>query len=130
MKKLIGLILLLALFVGCSLVQGDTVSVTLTWTAPGDDGMVGTCSYYKLRWDTDSTRMVNAAVPHGVLLSSPQPANSTEEYTVTGLDGETVYFFAIIATDEAGNNSPMSNILRLTTPDGDEPAAITDLRVQ
>ena len=59
MKRLIGILLaLLALPLGCEVVRGDTVSVTLTWTAPGDDGMVGTCSLYDMRWSTDSLMKV------------------------------------------------------------------------
>ena len=111
--------------------QGDTVSITLIWTAPGDDGMVGTCDHYQLRWSTDSTALVNYFYEQsgGLLAMTPQPPGSTEEYTVTGLNSETSYVFAVRAYDEVSNSS-ISNILRVTTPDNDEPAAITDLRIQ
>ena len=134
MKKmfvfLLALLALLALPLGCDIAMGDTVSVTLEWTAPGDDGGVGTCECYELRWSTDSTALVEGftgGVP-GCNVFDPLPAGSTESHTVAGLESETFYFFAVKAVDEAGNWSPLSNVLRVLTPDSEAPDRIADLR--
>ena len=117
---------------GCDLVLGDAVSVTLAWTAPGDDGDVGTCDRYDLRWATDSTALIDdfTSQQGGPLPMVPQESGSTESYTVTGLDSESVYFFAVKAADEAGNWSPLSNVISVLTPDDEAPVQITDLRLQ
>lgn len=91
-------------------------SVTLTWTAPGDNGDVGTASEYDIRyslemiteesWDTASTV---AALPR------PRAADTQEMMTVTGLSSDTIYSFALKAADEAPNWSDLSNVVRDTT---------------
>ncbi|MDA8686255.1 fibronectin type III domain-containing protein, partial [Robiginitalea sp.] len=48
-------------------------------------------------------------------------------YTVNGLTNATTYSFYVIAQDAAGNDSPVSNIIFVSTPDTDSPLAITDL---
>lgn len=107
-------------------------SVDLSWTSPGDDANVGTCTSYDLRYSltpitvanfSTATRWTNTPVP---LVSGTQ-----QGVTVNGLAPGTVYYFAIKAADEAGNWSVMSNVATATTlglPDLAPPSAITDLR--
>ena len=84
-------------------------SITLIWTAPGDDGNVGTATAYDIRysdvilfnWDT-ATKVLNPP--------SPQEPGVREEFIVTGLSPSTTYYFALKAVDEAWNWSDMSNI--------------------
>ncbi|MFQ6042651.1 MAG: fibronectin type III domain-containing protein, partial [Candidatus Poribacteria bacterium] len=85
-------------------------SITLIWTAPGDDGKVGTATTYEIRysdvtpfnWDK-ATRISKPPIP--------QPAGAQEKFTVTGLSPSTTYYFALKAVDEAGNWSDTSNIV-------------------
>lgn len=90
-------------------------SVTLEWTAPGDDGLVGQASGYDLRFSTNAisgtdtlTWWNNAS--SATALPSPSPAGSTDQAQVTGLSYDTQYYFIIRARDEAWNWSGFSNV--------------------
>lgn len=93
--------------------QAGPDSVRLAWTAPGDDGSIGTASGYEMRFDTSpidaSTWGSATVVPAG-----PTPASSGTRQTwmVRGLDKSIIYYFAIRAVDDAGNWSGLSNVLR------------------
>lgn len=89
----------------------STVSVTLRWTAPGDDGMVGRAQAYLLRYSTlpITEANFNSATPVGGV-PAPKLPGSTETFTVTGLTGNRVYYFAIKTLDNAGNWSALSNV--------------------
>ena len=61
-------------------------SVTLTWSATGDDGGTGTASTYDIRYSATAITESNWAVAsqcHGE--SAPNAAGSPETFTVTGL---------------------------------------------
>lgn len=87
-------------------------SITLAWTAPGDDGESGTAAVYDLRHTiagailTDADFTAAAQVP---VVSAPQAAGTPETFTLTGLLPATTYFFGIKTADEAGNVSGLSN---------------------
>jgi hypothetical protein len=87
-------------------------SVTLTWTAPGDDASTGTATRYDLRHSTLGPILSEAAFAastQAVNLSTPSVAGSTESVVLIGLNPATTYFFAIKAVDEAGNAGTLSN---------------------
>ena len=90
-------------------------SCTLVWTAPGDDGVIGTASAYDLRYSTDSALLINSFEStdsvHG--LPSPSPAGQQDSITVNNLQNGTVYFFAIKTVDDARNVSAISNIVKI-----------------
>jgi len=52
---------------------------------------------------------------------TPKPANQSESYIVTGLFPRTTYYLAITATDDAGNISPLSNVISITTQSAPPP---------
>ncbi|MFA6306156.1 MAG: signal peptidase I [Candidatus Gracilibacteria bacterium] len=83
-------------------------NVTLTWTAPGDDGVVGRAASYDLRYSTNPITDENfdQATKSGTL-SSPTIAGSPEYAFIEGLNPGTPYFFALKVFDEAPNESPM-----------------------
>jgi hypothetical protein len=104
-------------------------SVTLTWTAPGDDGDVGTAAQYDLRYSLLPITSGNwqEATPVASM-PTPQSAGSGESYTIENLASGTLYYFAIRAADEALNWSDLSNVVSLTTAqESDPPADIADL---
>lgn len=110
-------------------------SITLLWTAPGDDGNVGTASQYALRYRTvpisgiDTLSWWNAATP-AVGLPTPHPAGATDSATVRGLQPLTTYYFVIRAADEVPNWSGFSNVaMKTTSGDATAPSAIADLTV-
>jgi len=88
-----------------------TASITLTWTAPGDDGQNGTAAQYDLRYLTSSISEVNFALCTQVN-NEPVPASAgtSQSITVGGLNYGTTYYFALKTSDERGNWSSISNV--------------------
>ena len=124
-------------------IEVDSTWVRLQWTAPGDDGSLGTATQYLVRYREGGTianesMWASASVAPG---SPPLPAvaGTTQEFIVAGLSPSTTYGFAVRALDDAGLMGGLSNLLGVTTadppppppppPPGDStpPAAITDL---
>lgn len=106
-------------------------NLILTWTAPGDDGVLGLASAYDLRWSTQpiDAGSFNAATPVSV---QPVPAapGTLQTYVIRSLTPGTDYYFVLKTRDEANNWSAMSNALTATTTATDQtrPASINDLR--
>lgn len=110
-------------------ITGQTDStVTLQWTAVGDDSLTGTATSYDIRFSTASITSANFASA-SVVANPPTPAGSgtTQTVTVTGLSRQVRYYFALKAADDAGNVSALSNVPSVTTPDTVPPATITNL---
>ncbi|MGQ9810917.1 MAG: S8 family serine peptidase, partial [bacterium] len=91
-------------------------TIDLTWTATGDDGYEGRASRYDVRYSTepiDEDNFYSANIAMGA--PDPGPAGATETMTVSGLDFNTTYYFALKVFDEYGNPSPISNLASETT---------------
>ncbi len=89
----------------------DTNSITLAWTAPGDDGASGQATSYDIRYSTATLN--EAAWGFATALTgepAPKAAGQAETFLVTGLQPNTTYNFALKTTDDAGNTSAISNI--------------------
>jgi len=106
-------------------------SITIGWTAPGDDGDTGTASVYDIRYSTSSITDANWTSASQVSGEpSPQAAGSAESFEVTGLTPGTTYYFAIKTADENLNWSALSNIaVQSTTTENTAPSAIADFSV-
>ncbi len=94
----------------------STNSVSLTWTAAGDDGNTGQVSAYDLRYSTtplNANNFTTATPVSGV--TATRPPGSLESFTVTNLSANTRYYFAIVALDNVGNQGPFSNVATATT---------------
>ena len=113
-------------------ISSTATTVTLSWTAPGNDGDTGTASQYHLRYATSllseqtwNTATEVAGVP------APQTAGSKETFAVTALAAG-LYYFGLKTVDGAGNWSVLSNVVadstrvqipvRLTTSSGGQGA--------
>jgi phosphodiesterase/alkaline phosphatase D-like protein len=108
---------------------GQTDStVTLQWTATGDDSLTGTATSYDIRYSTAAITASNYGSATTVT-GEPTPtlAGTTQSFTVRGLSRQVTYWFAIKATDDAANVSAISNVPSVSTPDTVPPAAITNL---
>jgi len=93
-------------------------AVTLTWTAPGDDGNTGTASTYDIRYSTANITEGNwSSATQSTGEPTPSVAGSSENFTVTGLSANTTYYFALKTSDEAPNESAISNVVSKTTTD-------------
>ncbi|ALP53607.1 hypothetical protein Tel_10955 [Candidatus Tenderia electrophaga] len=107
-----------------------STSVALTWTAPGDDGLMGTASSYDIRYSTSAINDGNwASATQASGEPTPSAAGSNQSFTVTGLSPGTTYYFAIKTSDNASNTSALSNSPSQATSAADPtaPAAISGL---
>jgi hypothetical protein len=86
------------------------VSITLSWTAPGDDSLSGRAALYDLRYSLTPIAEAGFAAARRLALLRPGPPGCAESFTVTGLLPDVDYYFAIRTSDEAGNWSRPSNV--------------------
>jgi hypothetical protein len=93
--------------------RGKTKAV-ITWTAPGDDGATGTAAEYDLRRSTSMITDCNFALATRCTTGTPQSAGSEECASITGLTACQTYYYALRTRDDAGNWSPISNVISLT----------------
>lgn len=104
-------------------------TLTLSFTAPGDDGTSGRAAQYDIRYSTSLITAANFSLATRVTgLAPPQPPGTRESIRVTSLLPSTVYWFAIKAADEVGNWSAMSNVVmspRTTTSLGDSISTVS-----
>lgn len=100
----------------------DPTSVSLTWTASGDDGMVGTAKRYDIRYSNQPMDPTNFEDATPVLdPPSPQTSGTTETCVVSGLKYGTDYYFVLRVFDSHGNGSSLSNSVMVTTLVADPP---------
>src|SRR3989339_1099794 len=109
--------------------SSDTNSITLNWTAVGDDGTTGTATICDIRYQTYTITTNNFA---GATQCSGEPtpkeAGNNENFLINNLTPDTTYYFAIKARDEIPNWSGISNIVvGKTLKDTTAPAQITSL---
>ncbi|HEY7527941.1 MAG TPA: discoidin domain-containing protein, partial [Candidatus Deferrimicrobiaceae bacterium] len=95
--------------------------VSLSWTAPGDDGPTGAASFYDLRYSTspipDLAAFALATPVPG--LPAPQSAGAHETAEVPAVqvpDDPGTYYFAVRTRDEANNWSGLSNVAVIVIP--------------
>ncbi len=111
-------------------VDSTGTSITLAWTAPGNDDNAGQASLYDIRYATSPVTSANwnfATQATGE--PEPKPAGSAETFVAQGLSLNTRYYFALKTADERPNWSALSNVARCGTGDFIPPAAIADLAV-
>ena len=93
--------------------QAPPDTVNLQWTAPGDDGNIGTATLYDLRMSTSPIDLTNWSAATSVSgMPAPRVAGTKQSVTVSGLTFGTTYYFAIRTQDDAGNWSGLSNVLK------------------
>lgn len=101
-------------------------SITLNWTAPGDDGSTGRAAVYDLRYSeaavpSDTSGWWQQAISAGSL-PPPLSSGGRESFTVSGLSPGKTYYFVIRTADEIPNWSAFSNVAMRQT--GSPPAAL------
>ena len=108
---------LLLSFVPTSQAATSAVSVTLRWTAPGDDGLAGRATRYDLRYSKTlitAANFASATVVNGI--PQPRPGGLPDSFSVTGLTSGTGYYFALKTLDEVNNTSAISNVVYRALP--------------
>ncbi|MDP6156996.1 MAG: hypothetical protein QF682_12805, partial [Candidatus Thermoplasmatota archaeon] len=80
----------------------------------------------------DSIAAFNSAdsIEEIIELPEPRKPGGIEELTITGFDKGSEHFFAVIAVDEKGQMSTISNVVRAIAPDHDPPGIISDLSAE
>ncbi len=95
-------------------------AVTLSWTAPGDDGNQGTAAVYQVKFDdlpivetADGGKVCNFwAANNATGEPKPAAAGARESFVVKGLAAGT-HYFALKARDEQNNEGPISNVVQV-----------------
>jgi hypothetical protein len=107
--------MLLCLAWGSAFAQDGTV--TLQWTAPGDDSLTGTASRYDLRvslFPITETSYPFCNGPTG--LPHPGTPGTLQRFSVYGLLPGLRYYFALKTADERSNWSKISNVVAFAQP--------------
>lgn len=95
-------------------------SMSLSWTAPGDDGVLGTLvqagAFYRLGVTGLGATTFSRTVLSTDVGGPPTPAapGVTQTYEVSGLEPGGQYRFVLTATDGAGNVSPAAQVIETT----------------
>ncbi|MEW6413604.1 MAG: two-component regulator propeller domain-containing protein [Candidatus Zixiibacteriota bacterium] len=91
-------------------------TVTLVWTASGDDGVLARADHYEIKYsispiteDNWSAATTVADPPYPSVVGYPDTC------IVSGLSPVTTYYFAVKVADEADNWSGISNVVSATT---------------
>jgi hypothetical protein len=93
----------------------DTTA-SLSWTATGDDGNIGTASSYNLRYSKIPLTINNWAQATQVSnVPNPKVSGTQETFTINGLTPSTTYYVGIKAIDDCMNEGTISNIAQFTT---------------
>lgn len=97
--------------------QEPAGTVTLTWTAPGDDDLIGTATRYDIRYSffpINENNFAYCSSPPNV--PTPSGAGSPQSCTVRDLFPGLRYYFAMKTADERLNWSTMSNVVAFADP--------------
>jgi hypothetical protein len=110
-------------------VTGTTgTSLSVRWTAPGDDGTAGTAAIYDVRYSTTAITSANwGSALQATGEPAPAAAGTSQTFTISGLSGSRTYYVAVKTTDDYGNISLLSNVVNGTTTDTVAPAPVRDL---
>jgi hypothetical protein len=88
-------------------------TLVLYWTAPGDDGTVGTAHHYEVRMSVAAITNSNwSAAPLIGGAPAPLPSGERQRMVVRGLSRDSTYYFAVKTVDHAGNVSELSNVVQ------------------
>jgi len=112
-----------------------STTVTLQWTAVGDDGYTGRAKVYDIRYSTSplNESTWNTATQ---VIGEPEPAEpyTQETFQITGLDPQTRYWIGMKVIDNMGLSSGLSNVVEvfLGSPPviGVEPSVMPDVALE
>jgi hypothetical protein len=100
-------------------------SVTLIWTAPGEDSLVGRADRYDLRYSTQLITAQNfGQADSATRMPLPATPGTRQSYVLDGLPSGVLHYIAIKTADQAGNWSAISNVIsRMPQSTAQAPAA-------
>ncbi|MDX9701558.1 MAG: TIGR03790 family protein [Candidatus Auribacterota bacterium] len=91
-------------------------SIILSFTAPGGDGSLGQAAGYAIVYDEqpfDESNYRERVIRQ--ITVTPASAGSSETVSLDHLKADTTYYICLIASDESGNVSPLSNSVTAQT---------------
>jgi len=92
-----------------SITEVVTGSVSLSWSATGDDGLTGRAASYDLRYSPEPLTPFNwGSATQVISPTTPAPTGATQTMTANDLPSGQ-HYFAIRAVDEENNVGPVSN---------------------
>ena len=101
-------------------------TVTLRWTAPGNDGMTGRARRFAVRYaDSLIPEESWARATAASTVPGPSDPGSHEACTVTGLTAGQLYYFAVRTGDDGPNWSRLSHCVGAPTPAAQQLTAST-----
>ena len=95
--------------------SNNSLFVTLSWTAPGDDFTLGTAFRYEIRCFTVQEALSEenfgeqGILVHSPMVPSPEVAGTDQRCTVGVPWSNEVFYYSIVAFDSAGNRGEVSN---------------------
>ncbi len=90
-------------------IAATETTVTLRWTATGGDGSVGRPARYRVGVGTSPLDSLGFALARQVVQPATVDAGGVESCTVGGLERATLWWFALVAEDDTGARSGLSN---------------------
>lgn len=141
MKRLACCLALLLATTFATTAHAQLPSLTVDWTAPGDDGAIGTATLYDMRFSTtrpDTANVTNMATwwsAATVITGLPAPlvsgsAQSTVVTPAGGFKADSTYYFVLRTRDDVGNWSAYSNVAFRPVLDVTPPRTVVDLRLR
>jgi hypothetical protein len=120
MKVLAKLSVVLCLFGSvCWAGIPTTHTITVRWTAPGDDGSSGKAYRYDIRFSTAPITSANwNQASRATAMPLPAPPGRLQTCTIFNLVPNTTYYFRMKTADEEFNWSGLSNAFSMTTCGG------------
>jgi len=97
--------------------SSNSLFVTLSWTAPGDDFTLGKAFRYEIRCFTSKEALSQEnfgeqGIPvHSSLVPVPEEQGSQQRCTVGVPWANEIFYYAIVAFDAAGNRGEVSNMM-------------------
>ena len=96
----------------------DSNSAFLSWISPGDDDLHDTPSGYEIRYAREPLNEDNWQDAKKAA-DSPKASlrGEKEQFLLSGLQNNSLYYIGVKAFDAGGNASPISNVVRIYTAD-------------
>jgi hypothetical protein len=91
-------------------------TISVRWTAPGDDGSVGTAAAYDLRWYNHPITAQNFSSAWPLYQPAPLSSGSPEQHDESEVPACTHFYFALKTRDESNNWSALSNAAGFSVP--------------
>ena len=112
----------------------STLLARLVWTAPGGDLTSGQATGYEIRCYTNRESLAEGSfsqtgIPvHASAVPRPSEPGSRDFATVTLPWANEVFYYGVVALDEDGNRSPVSNLVPVFAREAPSPAPQAELR--